>query len=437
MEKVLILSYAFNMDGRAASLTITDKLPALVDRGWQPVILSGVLGRKDAVHEHYQLVCWGPAGLRFDFRHWFALRFGRGAAYKVVTGLVSFFLLPAIAIERLLFGWSGHWSWALPAVFKGWLRIRRKDISLIYSTGGAWSSHLAGWVLAKISGKPWIAEIHDPLVDRYDYDDEGFTRRKDADARIRQKLEKLICKDATCAWWFTESALERARHRNPCLGNRGFYVLPGAKPPEARKTYRKGKLLRIGHFGSLDTSRSLAHFLKTFKKFIDSTPACHGRMMLDIYGSKIDSGARDIVDREKLHAFVRANGRLEYDPATGLTGRQRVHQEMQSSDVLLLLHGGSPFCEEYIPSKFYDYLWAGRPILAVTHRNKQLDSLVDEYHGWHVPEGDVDQLLRTISDIWCKWQKDDLHLPQRAPIDVAHAVDTIINHVAEVRGVKA
>jgi hypothetical protein len=435
MEKVLVLSYAFNMDGRAASLTITDKLPALVDRGWEPVVLSGILGKKDTTYEHHELVCWGPSGLRFDFRHWFALRFGRGLAYKLVTGLVSFLLLPAIAIERLVFGWSGSWSWTLPAVFWGTLRMQRRDISLIYSTGGSWCAHLAGWLLAAISGKPWIAELHDPLVDRYDDNDEGITRRKSADARMRQKLEKLICKNATCAWWFTEAALAKARHRNPGIGNRGFYVLPGAKPHEVRKAYQRGDLLRFAHFGSLDISRSLANFLKAMKIFVDSTPACHGKLLLDIYGAPLDASTRAILDQEHLHAFVRANGRLEYDPTSGLTGRQRVHQEMQTSDVLLLIHGNSPFCEEYIPSKFYDYLWAQRPILAITHRNQQLDKLVEDYHGWHVPEGDTEQLLKTISEVWLRWQRDELHLPYREPIDVTNAADKIISHVSMIRGI--
>ena len=35
----LLLSHAFNMDGRAASLTITDKMPYLLEAGIQPCLL--------------------------------------------------------------------------------------------------------------------------------------------------------------------------------------------------------------------------------------------------------------------------------------------------------------------------------------------------------------------------------------------------------------
>ncbi len=43
----LLLSHAFNMDGRAASLTITDKIPYFLEAGVQPIVLSAITGLKD------------------------------------------------------------------------------------------------------------------------------------------------------------------------------------------------------------------------------------------------------------------------------------------------------------------------------------------------------------------------------------------------------
>jgi hypothetical protein len=51
---------------------------------------------------------------------------------------------------------------------------------------------------------------------------------------------------------------------------------------------------------------------------------------------------------------------------------------MRSADVLMLLHGEEPICEEYIPSKLYEYLWMQRPILAMVHCNPQMAALVRE-----------------------------------------------------------
>ena len=103
-KKWLILSHGFNMDGRAASLTVTDKIPCLLREGIRLHVLSAITGSKDTRFPHQQLIAWGPAAFRFDFRHWFANRFGRNIAYKIITTLVSVILAPFILIEKLLFG---------------------------------------------------------------------------------------------------------------------------------------------------------------------------------------------------------------------------------------------------------------------------------------------------------------------------------------------
>ena len=43
----LILSHCFNMDGRAASQTITDKLPYFIESGINLYVLSAITGKKD------------------------------------------------------------------------------------------------------------------------------------------------------------------------------------------------------------------------------------------------------------------------------------------------------------------------------------------------------------------------------------------------------
>jgi hypothetical protein len=67
-----------------------------------------------------------------------------------------------------------------------------------------------------------------------------------------------------------------------------------------------------------------------------------------------------------------SHGRLEKDPVTGKSGRERVVDKMQEADELILLHGNDEWCAEYIPSKLYEYLWMQRPILATVYSNPQM-----------------------------------------------------------------
>lgn len=271
-SKWLIISHAFNMDGRAASLTLTDKIPYLRKSCISIIVLSAVTGSKDKlVKQHYQLLPWGPAGLRFDFRHWLATNYGRGWLYKILTPLLSLCLLPFIAIERILFGLSSQSSWALPAAIKG-IRLAKQDqLDLIYSSGGAWSAHYAAWLIKKFTGLKWIAEIHDPMVIRDDELDDGTRPRKGKDARFLQKLEGLICKDADHVWWFTDGALRYAKHRHPVLGDKGFVVFPGAEPPGCHEPlptiHDYGQHLNLCHFGSLAKDRSIVPILDALYLF--------------------------------------------------------------------------------------------------------------------------------------------------------------------------
>ena len=151
-KRWLIISHAFNMDGRAASLTITDKIPYFLEAGIEPIVLSAITGLKDERFPHHQYIAWGPSGFRFDFRHWIANKYGRGWFYKLTTRTVSVLLAPFIAIEKLFLGYSSQWSWSLPAFLHGYRLIRAGKVDLVLSVGSAWSAHLAGIWLKKATG---------------------------------------------------------------------------------------------------------------------------------------------------------------------------------------------------------------------------------------------------------------------------------------------
>jgi len=78
---------------------------------------------------------------------------------------------------------------------------------------------------------------------------------------------------------------------------------------------------------------------------------------------------------------------------------------MQEADVLILLHGAGEECAEYIPSKLYDYLWTGRPIWAVTHRNPQLNEMLGARNAYLSASGDDEGVALTLEKIWRDWQQ--------------------------------
>src|SRR3989338_2282021 len=259
----LVLSHIFNMDGRASSQTITDKIPHFLKLGIQPIIVSAVMGNKDKVLEHHQVLHALAVALRFDLRHYLRQRIPSRALYRIAMIAVSLVLLPFYVVEKLIIPIETSWSWAISAYFMGARVIRTRKPRLIYSAGGAYAAHLAGYWLKLRFGIPWITEIHDPMTFP------GQTTNKTR-TRFSIWLEGKICKHADVAFWFTEEALAQARARHPELGDRGHCLLPGANEPEfPRVPYRRGKHLVIGYFGSLADTRNLGIFMQGLRKFIE------------------------------------------------------------------------------------------------------------------------------------------------------------------------
>ena len=372
-QRWLVLSHAFNMDGRAASQTITDKLPHLEAAGIELVVLSGVSGRKDTHYEHYQLWPAGPAGIRFELRHVLRRHLGSGISYRLVMLALSLPLLPFMFIEKLLRPVESSWSWWLSAYLKGQWLARTRKFDLIYSTGGAFAAHVAGIHLKNALKIPWMAEVHDPLVTP------GRDGASDLSAqeRMQTKVESLICIHADIPIWFTDQALQSAKRRHPQLGERGKMLLPGIdRPLVTLPAYHHGFKFIIGHFGSLSSTRHLGHVVGALEQLQQRRPELMAATELHVYGGPLDKVSSGLLASSPVRQCVRHFGRIEADPQTGLSGREQILRRMRAVDVLLLLHGEEPICSEYIPSKLYEYLWMQRPILAIVHSNPQMATLI-------------------------------------------------------------
>ncbi len=423
-QRWLILSHCFNMDGRAASLTITDKLPYLVDAGIEPIILSGVSGEHDETFLHFQLIPWGPAGLRFDMRHVIASHIGRGYSYKLLVGLMGLLLSPFIVIERLLLGWQNQWSWSLPATLRSLWLIHKYKPTVLYTTGGAYSAHLAGYWIKRLTGIKWIVEVHDPMVKP------GITPAT-RDEKLNAYIEGRICRDADLAWWFTEGALKGASQRHPELGSRGVVILPGVGKPTVVAQYQRGEQMIISHFGSLSDTRSMQPVVKAMHILLEQKPEIRAKLRVHVYGGTIDKLARAEIAKHGLEDVFVSFGRLERSETTGMSGRERVLERMYQADCLLLVHGTISDCREYIPSKLYEYLWTGRPVIALTYQNPQLDQLVTERGGYVAPGDQIEDIVHVLEHAYFDWEADRLPTSRLPAIGVQQAVTRILDEVSK------
>jgi hypothetical protein len=352
------------------------------------------------------------------------MKFGRGFIYRLIGLSSSILLSPFIVLERLLFGLQSQASWVFPAVFRSlWLIYKRRP-DVIYTTGGAYSAHHAGYWLKRLTGIKWIAEIHDPMV--------VASGKKSRNELFMAKLEGYICRNADVVWWFTEGALESARNRYPELGKRGVVILPGVEPFSTKAEYHRGEQMIIGHFGSLSSTRSLYPVVSAIAILLKRMPEIRSNLRIHVYGGSIDALARKEIDNQGLSDVFISFGRLEKSVVTGKSGREQVVDLMHQVDCLLMVHGKLEDCREYIPSKVYEYFWAGRPIIALTYQNPQLDRMMIERSNYVAAYDNESQIVELLAKAYADWNADELPNTTIPAIGTKQAVDAILKELADL-----
>ncbi|MDE2026876.1 MAG: hypothetical protein KGJ07_10420, partial [Patescibacteria group bacterium] len=343
---------------------------------------------------------WGPSGLKFDLRHAIANRCGKGKTYRLLGSLMSLIFAPFMFLEKMFIGLQGHWSWAIPASLRSILLVRQHHPELIYSTGGAYSAHLAALCAHRLTGCTWIAEIHDPMVTP------GKTANT-RNAKFMQKLESSICKYSTLCWWFTDTARDSAQTRNPQSTAKKLFILPGSKKIAPPILYTKSKKCIFAYFGSLSDTRSLLPLLKAINELlIQSKPDMPNMKLIEIhcYSEKLDKQSRDfIISNPQLQKYVFCFGRIESDSLSKKSRQELIFEKMCQSDYLLLLHGTIPECSEYIPYKLYEYFWTNRPVFALTHKNTLLNQLIIKRGGLVAEEAEITEIKLALIKAITLW----------------------------------
>ena len=408
----LILSYRVNVPGSACAQHIDDRLPVMEQAGITPIILSGPIGKRLDNWRHLRVWSLAPSGIRFELRHYLRKRYPVRWQFKLAETLLLLPVFPLYLMEKLVINLESEWSWCFSASLFGILLQKRYRPVAIYSTGGSASAHLAALVVSKVTGVPWIAETQDPLVHDQDW------QRSRAVYHLYCWLERRIAKSCSAFVFVTAKALENARNR---VGSDfpGAVIYPGAtRPPLDADHYRKGEQLHFAHFGSLAGSRNLCVFLEALHLLLQEEKERPQSVQIDLYGS-IDTPSWVRAKQLNLDALIRYHG---------LVDRQAALRAMRQADCLLLIQNTTFFSTETIPSKVYEYLHSGRPILGLVHHNQELAALLGQRGHFIAPADDplaVQQQLATLLAAWKQTDFADAFFV-RQPVMLERAVQELL-----------
>ena len=317
-------------------------------------------------------------------------------------------VLPFYFLEKLLFRLDSTWSWFITASAAAVVLSLKKKPAVIYSTGGPVSAHIAATVASAVTGIPYIAEFQDPLVHQYAAPGK-FERH------IIKHVERLIFSTAHAVVFLTEKAAENADARYQ--SGKAFAIRAGAVPLEKVLPYKRREQFRIAHFGSLGGSRNLGHFLSALEVLFRDHPSLPGEFRLDLYGNNSNAVRKEIEQvpfRNTLQIY-------------GKVARPAAVESMQKADVLLLIQNTDDVSFETIPSKGYEYLHTGRPILALVYRNPELQAMLEAL-GHRVVQADDSAGIREALEAYItRWKENRLESSRgQSPYTVEGAVSGLI-----------
>lgn len=248
-------------------------------------------------------------------------------------------------------------SWLIGALPAGLGLVRRHRPRVIWSTSPIVTAHLIGYALHRLTGLPWIADLRDPLTDD-DYPENPLTRR------CCLWIEHLTVRHCTLAVCTTPGAVRAYRRRFPELPPARFRLIENgydeqnfaAAAPAAPPAMTHQRPLILLHSGVIYPSeRDPAPLLDALRALRERGAISPAILRVVLRATGHDAAIEALIAARDLQDIVAVAPHQPYRAALA---------EMLSADGLLLLQAAN--CNHQVPAKLYEYLRAGRPILALT-----------------------------------------------------------------------
>lgn len=290
--------------------------------------------------------------------------------------------------------------WLLPDSYRGWARraravaarrLARGGIDALLTTSPPDSVHLAGLALARRFRMPWIADFRDPWIGlHFRTPPSGWHRARQAamEAAVVRGADAVLAASRTHAEDLAGAFPERASR---------IHHLPNGYEPVAEQA--SPAPVDPDHFvvaftGTLAQMPDAFTFLDALHDLLARHPEGRRRVRVRFAGP-YETGVEDRAIALGFKGIVDFLGPLSNE-------RARVLQ--RTADALLLWKPRGDGYRTMVPGKLYEYLDAGRPILAVLRADEEAASVAREGGAIVVPPGARDAIREALERLYEAWR---------------------------------
>lgn len=375
MKRVLIVSFFFPPFNTIGAVRIGKLAKYLPEFGWTPLVLTvediDTLPKGLAVELPVGRIVRTPywdfrtlarntvtpaegctGGASGDPKGKHPFRVSLGGVYRALRKLLP------LSDDRMIDYASG---WYPQAVRAGKHLLESEPIDAIFSSSGPPTCHLIAGSLARKSGKPWLADYRDLWSQNH------TTRRRQPFQFLEEHVESAVVRAAGALLTVSEPlAVDLQR-----LHGNLVHVLPNGFDPEDYAQAGKATLgkFTITYTGNINPeTRNPVGLFQAVRALKQVGKVTADRFEVRFFGASLGP----VMDLAREHGIADLVSVHRQVPFAESVARQK------ESTVLLVLEWNHPSAQGVYTGKLFEYLGAGRPILATGVEGGVMDRLLQD-----------------------------------------------------------
>jgi glycosyltransferase involved in cell wall biosynthesis len=372
-KRVLIVSFYFPPMNAIGAVRISKFAKYLPQFGWQPLILTAddkkvktselSIEIKEAnvfrtpyftIDTYFQQKLVSSNGTADGAQTSNKQSFARKSAARVLRSAYPLYSLPLI---RILF--SDPVGWYRTAIQKGIKIIDEYKPDIIFSSYGPTLSHLVASSLNRKTKIPWIAEYRDP------WSQNQYNSKLQPFQFLEEKLERDTLKGSGSMVAVSDLLACKLKDFH---GKEVAVITNGFDNEDYAGDFPLSPKFTITHTGNIYKGRrDPTQLFNAIKQLKDEGVISEDNFEVRFYGSFISS-IYPVIEQLDLRNLVKTYDLVSY--------QESIKKQKESSALLLLTWDNAG--EWTYPGKLFEYMGAGRPILATAYKGGPIDTLLNK-----------------------------------------------------------
>ncbi len=409
MRRVLVISHAFPPTGGSGVQRTGGFVRHLAEFGWEPIVWTAKhapgLPRDESLLDNLP-----PDLIRYDrrtYHPWLLLE-------RLAERLTSVIRKSEPGGEASQTApWRmqrvGRWlsSLSIPDSAASWLyasillairacRVHR--VEALYATYSPASNLMLGWLLAKWTGLPWVADFRDLWVENYDFVENPPIRRWAC-----RRLQRAFLRDANAVVGVSPRQTRLLADHAPGQNEKFHTITNGANPADFAGLERDSVRAELG----IPARRFVVSFVGSFVQSAEAATILEGVSRFRQLNKNDDVEFR-VAGWTPGDVMRLVESSPVGTTVLGYVSHDRAVREMLAADVLISGNlSNAPHSETIIAGKIFEYLASGRPIVHVEPTDSATHDILSACTGGACVQPDAASVSRALGEHLSRWKSGE------------------------------